>query len=417
MGEAEIKRLLPLSDRFERPTWVRRLNRMGDSVGGAVEGARRLVPIDADDLIETATKSLDIEPIGDFGDPHWRRRFNALVRGVDALDMHVVGRLMTRQEILRSLRTRIMLGREWASKPEMASERIVEPIVVTGPARSGTSILFELLSLDPGLRGPTAAEALHPIGCTDDDARLAMSECEQEFWADVVPEFAAVHELRSDLPVECVTLTMPSFCGSHWAMLGIGAMETDMVETYAFEKRLLQVLQHGEEARTWLLKTPGHLLTIDLVFQTFPDAWVVMTHRDPAKTMPSTVSTTAIVQWMRSDAVDLGTLVRVIGGVFTAALDSVSERRATGGLPDRFVDVHFQSMLNEPVETLRCAYASMGREFSGEHAERIQRYLKDKPRGKFGVHQYTPEEWGFSKPELREYLASYIDRAGIELED
>jgi hypothetical protein len=423
MGEAEIQRLVPLSDRFERPAWVRRLNGMSDSVGGGLEGARRLVPIDADELIETAMKSLGdesigtIEGVGDFGDPDWRSRFTALVRGVDALDMHVVGRLMTRQEILRSLRTRIMLGQQWASKPLLASEKIETPIVVTGPARSGTSILFELLWLDPGLRGPIAVEALHPVCFTDDAARLAMSECEQELWADVAPEFAAIHELRSDLPVECVTLTMPSFCGPHWAMLGIGAMEIDMVETYAFEKRLLQVLQHGERERTWLLKTPGHVLTIDLVFQTFPDAWVVMTHRDPAKTMPSTVSTTAIVQWMRSDAVDLGMLVRTIGTVFNAALDSVSERREKGGLPDRFVDVHFQSLLTDPVETLRRSYASMGREFSDEHAGRIQCYLKEKPRGKFGFHRYTPEEWGFSKHEIRQNLAGYIERTGIELED
>ena len=27
-----------------------------------------------------------------------------------------------------------------------------------------------------------------------------------------------------------------------------------------------------------------------LLFATYPDAWVVQTHRDPAKTMPSTVS-------------------------------------------------------------------------------------------------------------------------------
>ena len=46
-----------------------------------------------------------------------------------------------------------------------------------------------------------------------------MSECEQEFWADVQPEFAAIHELRADLPVECVTLTLPSFTGGHWGMI------------------------------------------------------------------------------------------------------------------------------------------------------------------------------------------------------
>jgi hypothetical protein len=167
---------------------------------------------------------------------------------------------------------------------------------------------------------------------------------------------------------------------------------------------------------TWLLKTPGHLMTIDLVFETFPDAWVVMTHRDPARTMPSTVSTTAVVQWLRSESVDLATLARMIGAVFSAALGSVSERRANGDLPARFVDVHFQDLLRDPVETIRRAYAAMAREFDAEHEARIRQYLKQKPRGKFGVHRYTPEAWGFNSDELRASLADYIEREAIELE-
>ena len=46
-----------------------------------------------------------------------------------------------------------------------------------------------------------------------------MAEAEQELWADVQPEFAAIHEMRSDLPVECITICMPSFAGNHWAMV------------------------------------------------------------------------------------------------------------------------------------------------------------------------------------------------------
>jgi hypothetical protein len=419
MGAREIGAMADMASRYQRPDWVRRLNAMGDSLGAGAEGARRLVPLDAETLLEAARSDLAGAPIGDFGDPRWQVRFENLVRTLDASAMHVVGRLMTRQEILRSLRTRIQLASEWDAHPEIASEEIVAPVVVTGPARSGTSILFELLWLDPQLRGPVAWEALHPIGSPEEqpDDRLRMTECEQELWADVQPEFAAIHELRSDLPVECVTVTLPCFCGSHWPMIGGMGIESDMAETYAFEKRLLQVMQFRDPTSTWLLKTPGHLMTIDLLFETFPDAWVVQTHRDPAKTMPSTVSTTAMVQWLRSDEVDLQTLAAGIGMGFSHALNSVTERRAAGELPGRFVDVHFQSLLKEPVETLRRAYGGMQREFTSDHAERIEQYLADKPRGKFGVHRYAPEEWGFTKQELRDGLAPYIEAFDVALED
>ncbi|MBY0401111.1 sulfotransferase, partial [Myxococcota bacterium] len=321
MGEREIEGLTPMAARYRRPDWVRRINAMADSLGGGVEGARRMVSLDPEALLEAAKQSQGGGRFGDFGDPHWERRFRALVAAFEARPQNVVGRLMTRKELLRALQTRLRLARAWEANPRFASETIAAPIIVTGPARSGTTITFELLWLDPALRGPTAIDALHPELGADVDraARLAMSECEQEFWADVQPEFAAIHELRSDLPVECVTLTQPSFCGGHWAMVGAQGMEMDVAENYAFEKRFLQVLQGrareaGEGARTWLLKTPGHIMTIDLVFATFPDAWVVQTHRDPVKTMPSTVSTTAMVQWLRCDSVDLATTVRMIHG-------------------------------------------------------------------------------------------------------
>lgn len=405
-----------MAERYVRPDWVRRVNAMGESVGGRVDGARKLVPIDADALLEQAVRELG-EPKSDFGDPGWRGRFETLARALDASPLHLVGRLLTKQELLRSLRARLMLGFAVDRAPAIEREQIVAPVIVTGPARSGTSILFELLWLDPTLRGPLAYEALHPIPPSSGaDARAAWSECEQEIWADVQPEFAAIHELRSDLPVECVTLTEPCFCGPHWTMVSQHAGIPDYARMFDFHRRILQVLQHGAAPRTWLLKTPGHLMVLDLLFATYPDAWIVQTHRDPAKTMPSTVSTTAMVQWMRTDQIDLPLLATVIAATFSGALNSVAERRAKRELPDRFVDVHFQSLLRDPVATLRAAYDRMGRRFTDEHAESIRRYLRDKPKGKFGTHQYAPEDWGFTAADLRNSLAPYIAHFGVALE-
>jgi len=413
----------PMNERYRRPDWTRRLLAMGDSLGGRVEGARELVPIDPDSLLEAARSALgDLR--GDFGDPHWVERFGQLARAIDGSPMHVVGRLLTKQELLRSLRTRLLLNRHFAEVPAIAQEQIRAPIIVTGPARSGTSILFELLWLDPELRGPLAWEALHPVrspGLEDAHARQAASECEQEIWADIQPEFAAMHELRSDLPVECVTLTSPSFANTHWSMVSqMRDYAPDFDEMYAYHKRILQVLQCDGDPRhagkTWLLKTPGHIMTIDHVFATYPDAWVVQTHRDPAKTMPSTVSITATVQWMRHDEVDIALLGQIIQQSFTGALNGVSERRQKGELPERFVDVHFQSLLRDPVATIRGAYERMGRPFSREHAAAIERYLAEKPKGKFGVHKYTPEDWGFRAEDLRAQAAPYIEHFGVEPE-
>jgi len=215
-----------------------------------------------------------------------------------------------------------------------------------------------------------------------------------------------------------VTLTAPCFCGPHWSMVAqLEGFLPDMEEMYRFHRRILQVLQHGRPRRTWLLKTPGHLMTLGLLHATYPDAWIVQTHRDPAKTMPSTVSTTAMVQWLRSDHVELPPLAATIEGVFAFALNNVAAERRAGTSPLRFVDVHFQDLMRDPVETLRRAYAAMGRDFGSAHAERIRRYLAEKPKGKFGTHRYSPEDWGFTTAGLREHLAPYIEYFGVALED
>ena len=428
--------LAPMTERLVRPDWVRRINLMAGSVGGH---ARDLVPLDAADMLDTAVAALGGLPEGDLGDPRWQERFEALVAAVDSAPMHVVGRLMTKQELLRSLRTRLLLTAAIDAAPKITGRPVTAPVIITGPARSGTSILFELLALDPDLRAPTAAEALHPVALPEPAGAaalsepagdsgaagtaalpepLVLSECEQEFWADVQPEFQALHELRSDLPVECVTITQGSFCGFHWNMIiSRGNWLPDPAVNYAYERQFLQVLQHGAGPTQWVLKTPAHLMLLPLLYSEFSDAWVVQTHRDPAKTMPSTVSTTAMIQWLRTDDVDVDGAAQNIQAVFAAGLNGSVDLRTSGAVPaDRFVDVHFTELMSDPVSTLRAAYARMGRDFTDNHAAAVLDYLAHKPKGKFGVHRYQPEDWGFTAESLREAMAPYIDHFNVTRE-
>ncbi|HET6952512.1 MAG TPA: sulfotransferase [Acidimicrobiales bacterium] len=409
--------LTPMADRYRRPDWVRRVNAMGPAAGGA----RRMVPLDAGALLDDARASTGVTEPGDLGDGDWEGRFRALVAAIDAGDLHVVGRLLTREELARSLRTRFLLGDQRRRVPAVAEQVIDAPIVVTGPARSGTTILFELLGLDPGVRTPVATEVLHPVppAGVDEELRRAMTEAEQELWADVQPEFAAIHELRSDLPVECITICAPSFAGNHWTMVlpDLGDWAPDVAADLAFHRALLQAVQHGRPPRRWLLKTPGYLMMLDDLLAAYPDACVILTHRDPARTMPSTVSTTAMVQWLRTDRVDLDGLAALIGAVFADALTTVARRRADGTLPGVYGDVRFTDLMDDPVAAIAGAYDAIGRKLTDGHRHAIVDYLEAKPRGKHGTHRYTAADWGFDAGRLRRDLAAYMDRFGVQPED
>jgi hypothetical protein len=404
-----------MAERYERPDWVRRVNAMGPASGGAPA----VVPLDAGALIDTARASVEDADFGDLGDGDWEGRLRSLVAAIEQNDLHVVGRLMTREELVRGLRTRLLLAAERRRDPSAAEEVIEAPIVITGPARSGTTILFELLALDPGLRSPIAADVLHPASRAPVEARLAMAEAEQELWEDVQPEFASMHELRAHLPVECITISSPSFGGSHWSMVlnDPGAWAPDIEADLAFHRAVLQSVQHGRPPCQWVLKTPGYLFLLDDLLRAYPDACVVFTHRDPAKTMPSTVSTTAMVQWLRTDHVELDGLAALIGALFADALNTVARRRDEGSIRAPCGDVLFSDLMADPVTAIRGAYEAVGRELVPAHASAITDYLAAKPRGKHGLHRYEASDWGFDIEDLRDDLGPYIERFTIPLEE
>ena len=205
---------------------------------------------------------------------------------------------MTRGEVLRMLQTWLRLQATWSATPAIAAEPVEAPLFVVGPPRTGTTILLELLALDPSLRAPLAWEALHPLPVADDPVPSierrgpTLSECEQEFWSDVHPEFMTMHELASDLPCECVHFLAYDFAGPHWSMLydtptftgwQLEHVEHRSTRVYRLHRRMLQTFQHGSEPRRWLLKSPGHLQTLAQVFAEYPDAKVIHTHRDPRR--------------------------------------------------------------------------------------------------------------------------------------
>jgi hypothetical protein len=403
-----------MAERYPRPAWVRRINAMGDSVGGAAQ----MVSLDPDELVALAKSSTGLSEFGSF-DGDWRGRLDALVAAIErTARLNVVGRLLTRQEILRCLRTRLFVTRALDRDAGILDEKIEAPIVVTGQGRSGTTILFELLALDPGLRSLSATEAAHPVPPTADRARLlAMTECEHELWADVQPEFATIHEMGAQLPVECIHAMLPSFGSFQWWMFAdVPEWAPDFVASLRFHEVVLKLLQHGKPEATWVLKTPVYLPILGLLFATYPDAFVLLTHRDPLKTLPSGLSTLASCRWHRSDSVDLERIRAGGTGIYDLMVD-VRQRREKGELPARFADLHFRDLMRDPVAAIRGAYETLGRRFDPAFADEIRRYLADKPKGKHGQHRYEPEDWGYTRGEIRERTRAYVEAYGVALEE
>ena len=418
---------------MQHPDWVRRLNLFGETVGDV----RAFAPLDADELLESAVATTGLTDIGGEEWAGWDAAYREFVSSVDQeANLHLLGRVLTRAEITRMLQTWLQLQAHWSATPTVKDERVDAPLFVVGPPRTGTTILLELLALDPSLRAPIAWEAVQPLPRLDDPAtdraeRLRLAESEQEFWADIHPDFMTMHELASDLPCECVHFLAYDFAGPYWSMhydtpsfTGWQLEHLEALErVYRLHRRMLATFQHAGDPRgplasgdprRWLLKSPAHVSTLPQLFSEYPDALVIHTHRDPLKFIASLTSLLGVLRFMRSDVVDVEALGPMMEITYQMFLEGAIAQRSDGSVPaDRIVDSHFVDLMADPVAQVRGLYDQLGLAWPTGHNARIRDYLANKPRAKHGAHTYTFESVGLDEDHVRATFANYVAHYAI----
>jgi hypothetical protein len=316
-----------------RPAWVTALNRFDANP----DSPSAFVSLDGRSLLDAA---VDATGLDDFGDDSWREPFRLLVDDLQATaELTLIGRIMARSEVVRSLIARLQIAEAYRLHPEIESEVIDQPIFITGMARSGTTILHELLAEDRALRAPLSWELLYPCPPPEaasraTDPRVAKATADFALWDEVTPEFRTMHENRGDAPNECSVGMLHEFASPIWG----GPHDVPhydrwlafngTAQGYRFHRRLLRLLQWRAPGR-WMLKGPAHLATLPALFAEYPDARVVVTHRDPLKVIPSLVSLMATMRWQRSDKVDYERIaqIAVFSGPFL--LNQMMEQRGT----------------------------------------------------------------------------------------
>ncbi len=407
----------------DRPEWLRRLIAHGPAVGGA----RHLVSLDPDELLATAAASTGgLEVFGDGGDADgdgraWLAR---LVRALeDEARLHAAGRLVARQELLRSLRNRLQLAALWKRHPEWLDAPLLPPSFVVGMARSGTSILSELLALDPAARCPAMWEMLHPAESLVGEGLRAVGDAETVFMADLAPEYAAMHENSGDLPNECIYVTINTFVSDHWSGCHVVPSyerelpRADHVAVYRYHERVLKTLQQrGARGRTrWGLKAPSHLPQLEALFTAYPDARVIRIHRDPLKSIPSTVNLMGTLKHMRCDDVSVDGAGPALAHGYALMLRYEIEKRRDGRIPaDRIVDVRYHDLMHDLAGTIRSVYERCGWELDERLLARMRDYVAARPRG---AHRYSLEAAGLDREQERERFRFYCEHYGVPPEE
>ena len=139
---------------------------------------------------------------------------------------------------------------------------------------------------------------------------------------------------------------------------------------------MLQTLQWATPTERWVVKAPSHLSALPLVFATYPDARVVMTHRDPLRVVGSLADTMSTLHWMHSNRVAHETLIEFLCMGVELQMNAVTAERDSGTLPvDQIADVLYQDLVADPIGTVTRLYGVWDLELSDEALARLRQYV------------------------------------------
>lgn len=363
-----------------------------------------VAPLNADELISTAMQRTGLS---DFGEDDWREPFEILVRAIEEeAELHAFGRLWTRHELLLFLETRLQIEAVFNAHPEIEDEEIKQPVFVTGLPRSGTSILFELLAQDKQFMAPANWEFVLPCPPPEAatyriDPRVPRAHQLITQMGRVAPTYQSMHEMGAWIPNECGVAFRLSFRSQHLAATFQVPSYTnwlfsaDQEPVYRYYKRLLKLLQWKNPRDHWLLKAPEHQSFLPVLMKIFPDARVVVTHRDPVKAQGSVTNLMGTLYWMRSDkAFDAKAFEELLSPEGTAArLEQMIDWMESGAIAsDLISNSRYSDLVENPVAALEALYAKMGFPFTAETRAAVESYLANKPKGKFGAHKYSVDQ-------------------------
>jgi hypothetical protein len=389
-----------------------------------------VVPLEPAELIATACGNTGLD---DFGEGDWYGPFTALVEDLNEnARLHLLGRMLTRQDLLTLLEQRLRVEAAYRAQPEIEDEEIRRPLVIVGQGRTGTTVLQAMLASHPDNRTLLHWETLFPgppLGADAElpDRRIERAEGRFDTWNQVIPEVVAMREFAAMAPAETIQAQALSFNAPNYFCPVFGQAlnyhhrmltEYDITDAYRYEKRVMKLLQWRQPRKRWILKSPVILGEMPQLLEVYPDAAFIWTHRDPVKALASVVSLIGTLQWMRSDHPLMGdsmahlTTSEGVAGLLMQPIEWLRD----GTVPaDRLCNVHYRDFVADPVAVAERVYDYFDLELTTEGRAAMSRYMTANPREARPAHRY---EYGSDADVdlAREAFKDYAEYFGVPAE-
>lgn len=393
----------------------------------ALENAPQ-IPLDEETVLQRAREATGLS---DFGEEDFRERLRLWMKCThDDEGLTRIGQAGVFGLAVRYATNRLRIEDCVKRHPEILDIEIERPLVIAGLPRSGTTHLQNFLAADVRLRSLPYWEAVRPVPAPDeiaepgeDDPRHA--KCARE-WAEadaLLPYSKAMHEFSPDHISEDVEFQGINF-GSYYLEWITFSPEwrdhyfaTDQTPTYRYLKKCLQVLNFltGTDKR-WLLKCPQHMEQLAPLTTVFPDATVVITHRDPVASIQSAITANCYRARVCRTRVEPEMTADYWIDRYRRLLEACVRDRDE--LDDsRTVDIYFENFMANSMSAVEEIYRKAGLSLDEALRCAMADFLGRNPRGKYGrVHYDLRRDFGLEPDEVRSKFQFYFDRFPVAVE-
>jgi hypothetical protein len=360
----------------------------------------------------------------DFGPETWVEpltvQLDSINREARLSDM---GRMIQFENIVNLLSTRLRTIQAVKDHPEILDEKVTVAATIVALHRTGSTLTHRMLTSAPSMTAMAWWECQYPVPLPGEvrghpDERRKLAQEKLDMWLQAMPDLMSIHPMSLDQPDEETTVLEGSFVGlSPESFLRVPSYaewsaKADHSHAYDDLRLLLQYLQWQDTSRkgkSWVLKTPSHLIAPEALAKAFPETLIVWNHRDPLKTTPSFCSMSYTLQTMQSNEVDPVELGAHWSKRLSRLIDKMLEARARIG-EHRYVDVHYEQLIADPLATAKTVYDRMGREMTPADEAAMRTWLAANGRDNRPSHQYSLEQFGLSAEQLKADFANYRQR-------
>jgi hypothetical protein len=368
--------------------------------------------------------------LDDFGPTDFTERLQLLLAEVEA-DNHVwkAHKAQFVDHCVKAAANRLRIQRYWLEHPAAMEIVIDRPVDVTALPRSGSTHLENLLAADRRLRhlpvylaaqpAPQPGEQAGPEGVDPRWARAAAR------WEAMSQNriMAAMHEHSPDHACGENELQIPDFASYQWEWMGFVPgfrdyyLSRDQTPHYLYMRDVLKAIAHqfpGQER--WMLKSNQHSEQLGPLLTAYPDATVVMIHRDPVATIQSLLTMRGLAFKPSRKQPDIDVHVQYWVDRMEQMLRTyIRDRHLVPG--DQLVEVMFADIVSDDVKTAQAVLERAGLPVTNECTADIEAYMQAHPRGKDGRVVYDLEgDFDVKTDELRQRFAFYIDAFDIRPE-